>query len=90
MIVGQVIVGLVSVGLVSVGLVNATHSFEVECDIRQFIENYPSRESHYCNSLRTGRKYLGPDKNMTSIHKEFSDKYQEYNNYVQGFARGCR
>ncbi len=55
------------------------YSFEVECDIR---ENYPSRESHYCNSVRTGRKYLGPDKNITSIHKEFLDKYQEYNNYV--------
>jgi hypothetical protein len=32
--------------------------------------------------VRTGRKYLGPDKNLTSIHKEFLDKYQEYNNYV--------
>ncbi len=47
------------------------YSFEVECDIREFIENYPSRKSHYCNSVRTGRKYLGPDKNITSIHKEF-------------------
>jgi hypothetical protein len=58
------------------------YSFEVECDIREFIENYPSRESHYCDSVRTGRKYLGPDKNITSIHKEFLDKYQEYDNYV--------
>ncbi len=33
-------------------------------------------------TVRTGRKYLGPDKNITSIHKEFLDKYQEYNNYV--------
>jgi hypothetical protein len=30
-------------------------------------------------TVRTGRKYLGPDKNITSIHKEFLDKYQEYN-----------
>jgi hypothetical protein len=58
------------------------YSFEVQCDDTEFVENYPSIESHYCNSMRTGRKYLGSDKNMTSIHKEFLDKYQEYNNYV--------
>jgi hypothetical protein len=32
--------------------------------------------------VRTDTKYLGPDKNIASIHEEFLDKYQEYDNYV--------
>jgi hypothetical protein len=59
-----------------------TYSFEVENDIREFIENYPSRESHYSDSVKTERKYLESDKSMASLHREYLDKYQEYDNYV--------
>jgi hypothetical protein len=31
---------------------------EVELDIREFIENCPSRESHYSSTVKTGRKYI--------------------------------
>jgi hypothetical protein len=61
---------------------------EVEEDIRDSIENYPSRESHYSDSVRTGRKYLGSDKNISSLYREFIEKYQEYDNYIKyGFFR---
>ena len=61
---------------------------EVEQDIREFIENYPSRESHYSDSVKTGRKYVGSDKTIASLHREFIDIYQEYDDYVKyGFFR---
>jgi hypothetical protein len=56
-----------------------TYSFEVEINIREFIENYPSRESHYSDSVKTGRKYLGSDKSMASLHRQFLDKYSTKN-----------
>jgi hypothetical protein len=59
-----------------------TIPLEVQTDIREFIENYPSRESHYTQTVRTGRKYLGPEKTMASLHREFIYNYQEYDNYV--------
>jgi hypothetical protein len=61
---------------------------EVEMDIREFIENYPSRESHYSESVKTGRKYLGSDKNIRILYDEFIQEYVEYQNYVKyGFFR---
>jgi hypothetical protein len=36
--------------------------FEVQTDNKEFIENYPSRESHYSQTVRICRKYLGPKK----------------------------
>jgi len=56
---------------------------EVVLDIREFIENYPSRESHYCSSVKTGRKYIDSDKNVAILHREFIDIYQEHENYVK-------
>jgi len=56
---------------------------EVEVNIRKFVENYPSRESHYSGSVKTRRKYLGTDKNIASLHREFLGKYTEYENYVK-------
>ncbi len=40
---------------------------EVEQNIREFIENYPFRESHHSSSVKTGRKYIESEKNI-SIH----------------------
>jgi hypothetical protein len=56
---------------------------EVELDIREFLENYPSRESHYSLSVKTGRKYIESDKNIKSLFREFINNYKEYENYVK-------
>jgi len=56
---------------------------EVVLDITEFIENYLSRESHYCSSVKTGRKYIDSDKNVAVLHREFIDIFQEYDNYVK-------
>jgi hypothetical protein len=56
---------------------------EVELDIREFLENYPSRESHYNPRAKTGRKYIESDKNMKSLFREFINNYNEYEDYVK-------
>ncbi len=56
---------------------------EVELDIREFLENYPSRESHYSLSVKTGRKYIESDKNIKSLFREFINNYNEYEDYVK-------
>ncbi len=43
---------------------------EVELDIRQFIQNYPSRESYYSPSVKMGRKYIESDKNIKTLHQK--------------------
>lgn len=55
---------------------------EVEEDIREFIENYPSRESHYSPSVKTGRKYIESTKNISILFDEFIEKFYEYKNYI--------
>lgn len=55
---------------------------EVEIDIRDFLENYPSRETHYGTSVKTGRKYIESDKNINILFNEFIEEYEEYDNYV--------
>jgi hypothetical protein len=55
---------------------------EVELDIREFIENYESRESHYSPSVATGRKYIESDKNISMLYREFIEKYTEYDGFV--------
>ncbi len=65
-----------------------TIPLEVENDVREFLANYPSQESHYSSTVKTGRKYLGADKTIASIHREFLSEYVEYDNYVSyGFFR---
>ncbi len=56
---------------------------EEQLDIREFIQNYPSRESHYSSSVKTRRKYIESDKNIKTLFREFFDKYTEYEDYVK-------
>jgi hypothetical protein len=55
---------------------------EVEIDIREFIENYPSQESHYSPTVKTGRKYIESNKNISILYREFIEMYTEYDDYV--------
>jgi hypothetical protein len=54
---------------------------EIE-DIREFIENDPSRESHYSPSVKTGRKYIESTKNISILFNEFIEKFYEYKTHV--------
>ncbi len=46
----------------------------IEQYIHKFIENYPSRESHYSSSVKTGRKYIESNKNISILFNEFIEK----------------
>jgi hypothetical protein len=45
--------------------------------MREFIENYLYRESHYSESFKTRRRYLGADKTWLYC-RQFLEQYVEY------------
>ncbi|RWS05397.1 uncharacterized protein B4U79_10701 [Dinothrombium tinctorium] len=61
---------------------NCKFSLETENDVKNFIENYPKRESHYSKTVKTGRKYIGSQKNIRILHTEFIDANKEYEGFV--------
>lgn len=59
---------------------NRAHRIDSEAikSVIQFVEDLPSRESHYSRETQKVRKYLAPDLSISELHRMFLDRFPQH------------